>query len=70
MQNNLTLEERTIILDKIKKLEVELQNVRGTECEVYSRIVGYFQRKAGWNPGKLEEFKDRVTFDIKQEGYK
>lgn len=32
------------------------------ECEVYSRIVGYFRPVRNWNAGKREEFKDRVTF--------
>jgi ribonucleoside-triphosphate reductase len=32
------------------------------ECEVYSRIVGYFRPLRNWNLGKQEEFKDRVTY--------
>ena len=32
------------------------------ECEVYSRIVGYFRPLRNWNSGKQEEFKDRVTY--------
>ncbi|MGB9703173.1 MAG: ribonucleoside triphosphate reductase [Candidatus Micrarchaeia archaeon] len=34
-----------------------------TECEVYSRIVGYLRPVKQWNPGKQEEFKDRKVFD-------
>ena len=30
---------------------------------VYSRVVGYLQPVANWNPGKQEEFKDRKMFD-------
>ena len=32
------------------------------DCEVYSRIVGYFRPVANWNVGKKEEFKDRLEF--------
>lgn len=41
-----------------------------TRCEVYSRVVGYLRPVEQWNEGKREEFKDRVTFKIKQEKYK
>lgn len=34
-----------------------------TKCEVYSRIVGYIRPVDNWNPGKVEEFKDRQTYD-------
>jgi anaerobic ribonucleoside-triphosphate reductase len=36
-----------------------------TRCEVYSRVVGYLRPVEQWNEGKREEFKDRVTFEIK-----
>lgn len=35
------------------------------ECKVYSRVCGYIQATDKWNPGKQEEFKDRVTFNNK-----
>jgi ribonucleoside-triphosphate reductase len=34
-----------------------------TECEVYSRIVGYLRPVKQWNEGKQAEFKERKTFD-------
>lgn len=34
----------------------------GSECEVYSRIVGYIRPVKQWNVSKAEEFKKRVTF--------
>jgi ribonucleoside-triphosphate reductase len=34
-----------------------------TECEVYSRIVGYLRPVSQWNPGKQQEFKDRKTYE-------
>ncbi len=34
-----------------------------TQCEVYSRVVGFLTPVSQWNKGKKEEFKDRKTFD-------
>lgn len=39
-----------------------MQKECGTECEVYSRIVGYFRPVQNWNIGKKEEFKERLEF--------
>ncbi len=50
------------ILAKIEELENSLLNVRGTECEVYSRIVGYFRPVKQWNNGKQEEYADREEY--------
>jgi ribonucleoside-triphosphate reductase len=37
-----------------------------TECEVYSRVVGYLRPVSQWNQGKQQEFSDRKTFDMMQ----
>jgi ribonucleoside-triphosphate reductase len=34
-----------------------------TECEIYSRVVGYLRPINQWNVGKQQEFFDRKTFD-------
>ncbi len=36
-----------------------------SECEVYSRITGYYRPVKNWNNGKQEEFKERKTYEIK-----
>ena len=54
-------------LAKIEKLEVELAELKGTECEVYSRVVGYFRPVKQWNNGKQEEFEDRKMFVLEHE---
>ncbi|MDD5698771.1 MAG: anaerobic ribonucleoside-triphosphate reductase [Victivallaceae bacterium] len=36
----------------------------GRQCEVYSRVVGYFRPVADWNKGKKEEFKNRKVFKV------
>ena len=35
----------------------------GKETEVYSRITGYYRPVKNWNDGKLQEFKDRQTYN-------
>jgi anaerobic ribonucleoside-triphosphate reductase len=49
---------------KILNLKNELENVHGTECEVYARIVGYYRSVKNWNAGKSEEYKHRKSFII------
>ncbi len=39
-----------------------LQNVSGTETEVYSRIVGYYRSVRNWNKGKRDEYDLRKQF--------
>ena len=34
------------------------------ECEVFSRVVGYYRPVSRWNEGKQEEFKERKMFAI------
>jgi len=36
----------------------------GEECEVYSRVVGYYRPVKNWNKGKKQEFKERKTFRV------
>lgn len=58
--------KRTV--DEIKKeiemTKEELENVSGTETEVYSRIVGYYRAVKNWNKGKREEFNNRKLFEV------
>jgi len=35
----------------------------GAECEVYSRVVGYFRPVSQWNDGKQSEFSIRKTYE-------
>jgi len=39
-----------------------------SECEIYSRIVGYIRPVSQWNKGKKTEFKNRKTFDMAYAG--
>lgn len=47
---------------KIVELRAELDCVRGTPTEVYTRIVGYYRSVKNWNAGKREEYGFRKLF--------
>jgi len=38
----------------------------GKPVEVYSRIVGYLRPIKTWNPGKVEEFRQRKEFIVNE----
>ena len=54
-----TLDEVNRDIDRVKSA---LENVKGSETEVYARIVGYYRSVRNWNKGKREEFGQRVMF--------
>ena len=49
---------------KINELKAEQAACHGTQCEVYSRVVGYLRPVQSWNKGKKEEFAMRKNMDI------
>ena len=53
---------------EIAMLEARHDAVKGSSCEVYSRIVGYYRSLGNWNQGKREEFEERKTFDMPKGG--
>lgn len=48
------------------KGEEELCPICNERTEVWSRIVGFFRPLDNWNKGKIEEYKDRKEFTIKE----
>ena len=44
--------------------------VCGKEAEVYSRITGYYRPVKNWNEGKLQEYKNRKTYDVLHGGWR
>jgi anaerobic ribonucleoside-triphosphate reductase len=49
---------------QIDLLKKQRGNVKGSLCEVYSRVVGYLRPVRGWNVGKKEEWKIRKNYKI------
>lgn len=60
----MTAEERKIVETKITELKKEMQDVHGSQCEVYSRVVGYLRPVQNWNKGKKEEFAMRKNMNV------
>ncbi len=60
----MTAEERKIVENKISELKKEMNDVHGSKCEVYSRVVGYLRPVQNWNKGKKEEFAMRKTMHV------
>jgi len=50
----------------IARTKEALSQVRGTETEVYARIVGYYRSVRNWNKGKREEYNHRKQFVYEQ----
>ena len=51
------------INDEIAKLKDKIKIVKGSPCEVYTRIIGYYRQVGNWNKGKREEYNNRLPFD-------
>lgn len=65
MNDNMNNETKLKELDEqIAQVRSELENVHGTQTEVYARIVGYYRAVRNWNRGKADEFKKRKMFEL------
>ena len=60
----MTAQERHNIETKISELKAAKEAAKGTNCEVYSRVVGYLRPGQTWNRGKKEEFAMRKTIKM------
>lgn len=60
----MTTQERNNIENKISELKTKLENTKGSNCEVYSRVVGYLRPVQNWNKGKKEEFSMRKNMKM------
>lgn len=61
MDNETKLKE---LDEQIAQVRSELEDVHGTQTEVYARIVGYYRAVRNWNRGKADEFKKRKMFEL------
>ena len=60
----MTAQERQAVETKISDLKKEMNEVQGSKCEVYSRVVGYLRPVQNWNKGKKEEFAMRKNMHV------
>jgi len=42
---------------------ITLQDDERQECEIWSRVMGYYRPVSEWNIGKKSEHRERVFFD-------
>lgn len=42
--------------------EIELKDEERQECEIFTRVMGYFRPTSEFNRGKKSEFKERKCF--------
>ena len=49
---------------EIDGLKEEIKEVKGTPCEVWSRVVGYLRPVQSFNVGKKEEYALRKNYDV------
>ena len=59
--SEMSKEELTTRIENLRKEKAE---AKGTECEVFSRIVGYLRPVQNWNKGKKEEFGMRKMYKV------
>jgi ribonucleoside-triphosphate reductase len=52
------------IEQEIAETKAALEDVHGTETEVYARIVGYYRAVKHWNKGKRDEYDQRKMFTL------
>lgn len=55
---------REEIIKNINILKEEKENIKGTCCEVYSRVVGYLRPVQSYNKGKKEEYFKRKCYKV------
>ncbi len=60
----MTAQERKVVENQISELKKEMSEVKGSKCEVYSRVVGYLRPVQNWNKGKKEEFAMRKNMNV------
>ena len=62
------MEIRTLeqIEQEIAETKAALNDVHGTETEVYARIVGHYRAVKHWNRGKRDEFDQRKLFSLEE----
>lgn len=52
----MTAQEEQQTKVKIEEIKKEMSELKGTPCEVYSRVCGYLRPVQSYNKGKQEEF--------------
>jgi ribonucleoside-triphosphate reductase len=49
-------------MKETESIKKEIESLKGSKPEIYTRIVGYYRAVSNWNIGKQAEYKERKTF--------
>ena len=60
----MTMQEKNNLEKQLADLKAKKSEVKGTKCEIYSRVCGYLRPIANWNNGKREEFGMRKFMSV------
>ncbi len=48
------------------KIILNMDNIKRTACQIFSRVNGWFTPINKWNKGKVSEWQDRKTYEVKE----
>ena len=48
----------------VQKAVIKLDDSERTQCEVWTRVMGYHRPTTSFNPGKQSEFKERKWYRL------
>ena len=48
----------------INGTSITLQDSERTECEIWTRVMGYYRPVSSFNVGKVQEHKDRKYYKV------
>ena len=57
----MTAQEKQVVENQISELKKEMSEVKGSKCEVYSRVVGYLRPVQNWNK-KIRVFSQPLFY--------
>jgi len=46
----------------IRGKTIHIEDSERVQCEIWTRVMGYYRPVSEFNIGKVQEFKDRVSF--------
>lgn len=52
-----------MVQQRFNSFTITIPDSERQPCEVWSRVMGYYRPVADWNPGKQQEFRERVMYD-------
>ena len=51
-----------MVTAKVQGTMIRIDDVERTECEIWSRVMGYYRPTSSYNIGKKQEFLERADY--------